>query len=84
MLISSATPAGPPPTVRFIAPADWTHVEIRLEDFPTPTPSRATYSAAGSTNRFCLWISLDRGQRRVTPFRSSRGIHRPRRFADAA
>ena len=38
MLISSATPAGPPPTVTFIAPEEWTQVEIRLEDFPTPTP----------------------------------------------
>ena len=38
MLISSAQPAGPPPTVTFIAPREWTEVEIRLEDFPTATP----------------------------------------------
>ncbi|MDE0475792.1 MAG: CIA30 family protein [Gammaproteobacteria bacterium] len=38
MLISSAEPAGPPPTVTFIAPGEWTQVEIRLEDFPTATP----------------------------------------------
>ena len=38
MLISSAEPAGPPPTVTFVAPAEWTQVEIRLEDFPTATP----------------------------------------------
>ena len=38
MLISSAEPAGPPPTVTFIAPEEWTQVEIRLEDFPTATP----------------------------------------------
>ena len=38
MLISSAEPAGPPPTVTFVAPEEWTQVEIRLEDFPTATP----------------------------------------------
>ena len=38
MLISSSEPAGPPPTVTFTAPAEWTQVEIRLEDFPTATP----------------------------------------------
>ena len=38
MLISSAEPVGPPPTVTFIAPAEWTQVEIRLDDFPTATP----------------------------------------------
>ena len=38
MLISSAVPAGPPPTVAFVAPEEWTQVEIRLEDFPTATP----------------------------------------------
>ncbi|MYH48912.1 MAG: amidohydrolase family protein [Gammaproteobacteria bacterium] len=38
MLIGSAEPAGPPPTVTFIAPEEWTQVEIRLEDFPTATP----------------------------------------------
>ena len=38
MLISSAAPAGPPPTVAFVAPEEWTQVEIRLEDFPTATP----------------------------------------------
>ena len=38
MLISSAEPAGPPPTVTFTAPGEWTQVEIPLEDFPTATP----------------------------------------------
>ena len=38
MLISSAEPAGPPPAVTFIAPEEWTRLEIRLEDFPTATP----------------------------------------------
>ncbi len=38
MLISSAQPAGPPPTVTFIAPEEWTQLEIQLEDFPTATP----------------------------------------------
>ena len=38
MLIGSAEPAGPSPTVTFTAPEEWTQVEIRLEDFPTPTP----------------------------------------------
>ncbi len=38
MLIISAEPAGPPPTMTFIAPEEWTQVAIRLEDFPTPTP----------------------------------------------
>ena len=38
MLISSGAPVGPPPTVTFIAPEEWTQVEIRLEDFPTATP----------------------------------------------
>ena len=38
MLISSAEPAGPPPTVTFSASEEWTQVEIRLEDFPTATP----------------------------------------------
>ena len=38
MLIGSAEPAGPPPTVTFTAPEEWTQVEIRLEDFPTATP----------------------------------------------
>lgn len=38
MLISSAQPAGPPPTVTFVAPEEWAQVEIRLENFPTPTP----------------------------------------------
>ena len=38
MLISSAAPAGPPPTVAFVAPEEWTQVEIRLEDFPMATP----------------------------------------------
>ena len=35
MLISSATPAGPPPTMAFVAPEEWTRLAIRLEDFPT-------------------------------------------------
>ena len=39
MLISSAQPTGPPPTVTFIAPEEWTQVEIRLDDFPTATPA---------------------------------------------
>ncbi len=38
MLFSSAQPAGPPPTVTFIAPEEWTQLEIQLEDFPTATP----------------------------------------------
>ena len=38
MLISSADPAGPPPTVAFVAPDEWTQVEIPLEDFSTATP----------------------------------------------
>ncbi len=38
MLISSAQPVGPPPTVTFIAPEEWTQLEIQLEDFPTATP----------------------------------------------
>ena len=38
MLISSADPAGTPPTVTFVAPEEWTQVEIPLEDFPTATP----------------------------------------------
>ena len=38
MLISTAEPAGPPPAVTFIAPEEWTWLEIRLEDFPTATP----------------------------------------------
>ena len=38
MLISSAEPAGPPPTVTFTALEDWMQVEIRLGDFPTATP----------------------------------------------
>ena len=38
MLISSAQPAGPPPTLTFIAPDEWTQLEIQLEDFPTATP----------------------------------------------
>ena len=38
MLISSAAPTGPPPTVTFIAPQEWTQVEIRLDDFPTARP----------------------------------------------
>ena len=38
MLIGSSEPAGPPPTVTFTAPGEWTQVEIRLEDFPTATP----------------------------------------------
>ncbi|MDE0257514.1 MAG: CIA30 family protein [Gammaproteobacteria bacterium] len=38
MLISSAEPAGPPPTVTFTAPEEWTQVAIPLEDFPTATP----------------------------------------------
>ena len=38
MLISSAQPAGPPPTVTFVAPAEWTQVAIRLDDFPSATP----------------------------------------------
>ena len=37
MLISSATPAGPPPTVTFVAPEEGTQVEMRLEGFPTAT-----------------------------------------------
>lgn len=35
ILISSAAPAGPPPTVRFIAPEEVAHVEIPLEGFTT-------------------------------------------------
>ena len=31
-------PSRPAPTVTFIAPEKWIHVEIRLEDFPTATP----------------------------------------------
>ena len=38
MLFSSVQPAGPPPTVTFIAPEEWTQLEIQLEDFPTATP----------------------------------------------
>ena len=38
MLISGAQPAGPPPTVTFVAGDQWTEVEIRLEEFPTATP----------------------------------------------
>ena len=38
MQISTAEPAGPPPAVTFIAPEEWTRLEIRLEDFPTATP----------------------------------------------
>ena len=38
MLFSSAQPAGPPPMVTFIAPEEWTRLEIQLEDFPTATP----------------------------------------------
>ena len=38
MLVTSAEPAGPPPTVTFVAPKEWTQMEIRLEDFPTATP----------------------------------------------
>ena len=38
MLFSSATPVGVPPSVSFVAPEQWTQVEIRLEDFPTATP----------------------------------------------
>ena len=38
MLINSAAPAGPPPTEAFVAPEEWTQVEIRLEDFPTASP----------------------------------------------
>ena len=38
MLISSSEPAGPPPTVTFVAGDQWTEVEIRLEGFPTATP----------------------------------------------
>ena len=38
MLLSGPDPAGPPPTVTFVASEEWTQVEIRLEDFPTPTP----------------------------------------------
>ena len=38
MLISSVTPAGPPLTVTFIAPEEWTQVEMRLEEFATATP----------------------------------------------
>ena len=37
LLISSTAPAGPPPSV-FIAPEEWTQVEIQLEDFTTATP----------------------------------------------
>ena len=32
MPISIVTPAGPPPTVTFIAPKEWTQVEMRLEE----------------------------------------------------
>ena len=38
MLVAGAEPAGPLPTVTFVAPARWTQVEIRLEDFLTATP----------------------------------------------
>ena len=38
MPISSATPTGPPLTVTFIAPEEWTQVEIRLEHSRRPTP----------------------------------------------
>ena len=38
MLVGDPAPAGPPPTVTFVAPGEWTQVEIRLEDFPTATP----------------------------------------------
>ena len=38
MLLSGSDPAGPPPTVTFVAPGEWTQVEIRLEDFSTATP----------------------------------------------
>ena len=37
MLIGSAKPAGPPPTVTFTAPEEWTQVGLRLEDSPTMT-----------------------------------------------
>ena len=39
MLVTGPEPAGPPPTVTFVAPEEWTQVEIRLEDFPTATPT---------------------------------------------
>ena len=42
MLISSVTPAGPPPTVTIIAPEEWTQVEMRLEEFATTTPASIT------------------------------------------
>ena len=38
MLINSAELVAPPPSVQFVAPEEWTQVEIRLEEFPTPTP----------------------------------------------
>lgn len=35
MLVRSATPVGLPPTVKFIAPEEWTQVEMRLEELAT-------------------------------------------------
>ena len=37
MLVSGPDPAGPSPSVTFVAPEEWPQVEIRREDFPTAT-----------------------------------------------
>jgi hypothetical protein len=55
MLISSAQPVGPPPTVTFVAGDQWTEVEIRLEEFPTETPeviAGLAFVAEGPVGRF--------------------------------
>ena len=55
MLIGGAEPAGPPPTVIFVAPEEWTQVEIPLEEFPTATPeiiAGLAFVAEGSPGRF--------------------------------
>ncbi len=61
MLISSAAPAGPPPSV-FIAPEEWTQVEIQLKDFTTATPEIIAGLAlwrrgrlGGSRSRWMRW-----------------------------
>ena len=61
MLLSGPDPAGPPPTVTFVAPEEWTQVEIRLEDFLTATPeiiAGLAFVAEGSVGGLGLrWMS---------------------------
>ena len=38
VLVGGPDAVGPPPSVRFVPTAEWTQVEIRLQDFPTATP----------------------------------------------